>query len=78
MVSRTVARTIVGSVYVVLALYVTTGVGLFGPRALAINHALANKAVTGVMHLGERYFQTHPIIPEPPQARPVQTPTTKP
>ena len=78
MVSRNVARMIVGSVWVVLALYVTTGVGLFGRGALAVNHALANKVWMGVMTLGERYFQAHPLIPGPPQTRPVQTPPARP
>ena len=66
MVSRNMARTIVGSGWAVLALYVTTGVGLFGPGALAVNHAVAAKVWTGVMTPGERYFQAHPIIPDAP------------
>jgi len=56
-----------------LALYVTTGVGLFGPRALAANHALATKALNGLMNMGERYVQTHPITAPSPTA-PLQMP----
>jgi hypothetical protein len=63
------ARILVVTVYVALALYVTTGVGMFGPRALAINHALADRAFNGFTNIGERYFQTHPIpaVPIPAQ-----------
>ena len=73
-----VARTVVGAVFAALAVYVITGVGLAGPRALAANHALATEALNGFMHMGERYFQAHPIVPPPPAAPPQSPPGFRP
>jgi len=60
---RYVARTIVVTVYATLGLYVLTGVGLLGQRALDTNHTLVNKGINALMNSSERYFQAHPIYP---------------
>lgn len=73
-----VARTIVGAVFAVLAVYVITGVGLAGPRALAANRALATEALNGFMHMGEQYVQTHPMTPSLPAAPPQSPPGFRP
>lgn len=50
----------------ILALYVTTGVGAFGPRALAANHAVVGQALTAFEGVVEGYFEAHPIVPPSP------------
>ena len=72
------ARMILGTVTAAVVLYVTTGVGLFGPRALAANHALATQALTSFEGMVEGYVQTHPMTPPLPAAPPQSPPGFRP
>ena len=72
------ARTIVGTVIAAVAVYVITGVGLAGPRALAANHALATQALTSFEGMVEGYVQTHPITSPVPAAPPQSPPGFRP